>query len=670
MTATSLAPFPPISGRASWRGAGLAWAVSAASVAALVLLSRPYEGLGHDARLYAGRVLADRDPGGVGRDLMFALDGQFGYTVFPAVLGFLADAIGLDRAGMALAGAGLVAWFVALAALAAHFARGRALWAALAFAAVGPAGYASLGLLHVGEAFATPRPWAEAGVLAALAAGLSGRWLVAAACLAAAALLHPIMALAGVAALFVIACHGDRRWLAAPLAAGAVLLVAALLGLPLAARLLTPIEATWRQILDTNFYLFPSAWPPEAWAPTAAHAATLAFMALNATGRVRALFAAALVTGLGGVAASLLLGDGLSLALVVQAQPWRALWLMCALALATLPLCLLTLCRGGPLARVAVPALAIAWLAADTPAVALAAAAAALGLAFLDGRSTVAVRPAFIAAAWAAAAAIALCEAWPKIAFLSGGVVPPEVGLRLPVLWRTGLPGAVLMGVLLAWFVRDWRIPPRVGAAAALLGLGAALATWDQRLPLDSSLDGGRPDPALVELLAAEPGEVLWIGRTRQAWVWAGRPVWAGRGQAASIVFSPSLARAWASRMDRLVELGLATARDRAPHGAPENASKLNPGRDGFVRLCAAPDGPAWILAPENGVVVPAALVDARWRAPAPEGELLLGETGPVWRWTQDYAVVGCARHRAAFAAAGLPPDGAGGGPEAPGSGP
>ena len=55
--------------------------------------------------------------------------------------------------------------------------------------------YGALGLLHYAEAFATPRPFAEAGVLAALAALLAGRKSTAMLFLLLAALFHPIMAL-------------------------------------------------------------------------------------------------------------------------------------------------------------------------------------------------------------------------------------------------------------------------------------------------------------------------------------------------------------------------------------------------------------------------------------------------------------------------------------------
>src|SRR5262245_36361450 len=43
----------------------------------LFVLSRSHRGLVRDAYIYLGRALADLDPNGVGRDLMFVHDGQF-----------------------------------------------------------------------------------------------------------------------------------------------------------------------------------------------------------------------------------------------------------------------------------------------------------------------------------------------------------------------------------------------------------------------------------------------------------------------------------------------------------------------------------------------------------------------------------------------------------------
>ena len=49
-------------------------------------LGRPYRGILQDPQIYIGRAVADLDPSGVGRDLMFVHDGQFGFSLFPFVV--------------------------------------------------------------------------------------------------------------------------------------------------------------------------------------------------------------------------------------------------------------------------------------------------------------------------------------------------------------------------------------------------------------------------------------------------------------------------------------------------------------------------------------------------------------------------------------------------------
>jgi hypothetical protein len=67
------------------------------------LLSRPYLGIVQDAYVYMGRALADLDPGGVGRDLMFVHDGQFGFTLFRFVAKAMAKSFGLAITAKTLA---------------------------------------------------------------------------------------------------------------------------------------------------------------------------------------------------------------------------------------------------------------------------------------------------------------------------------------------------------------------------------------------------------------------------------------------------------------------------------------------------------------------------------------------------------------------------------------
>src|SRR4051794_9331806 len=164
--------------------------------AALWAIGHPYPGIVGDAHIYVGRALADLDPSGVGRDMMFVHDGQFGFSLFPLVMRALVARLGPGFAAEAISAAGCLCWFAAALALAAQVAKGRAMWLVLVFVCVLPHGYGH-NLFVSAEALAVPRPFAEAAVLASLASLLAGRPALAMGFALLGFAAHPIMALPG-----------------------------------------------------------------------------------------------------------------------------------------------------------------------------------------------------------------------------------------------------------------------------------------------------------------------------------------------------------------------------------------------------------------------------------------------------------------------------------------
>jgi len=81
-------------------------------------LGRPYRGIIQDPQLYIARAVADLDPSGVGRDLMFVHDGQFGFSLFRYVARAMVALFGPAMTGEALAIVAAPAWFFAVRALA------------------------------------------------------------------------------------------------------------------------------------------------------------------------------------------------------------------------------------------------------------------------------------------------------------------------------------------------------------------------------------------------------------------------------------------------------------------------------------------------------------------------------------------------------------------------
>jgi hypothetical protein len=80
-------------------------------VLSVFFLSRPYPGIVQDAYIYMGRALADLDPNGIGRDLMFVNDGQFGFSLFRYLAKAMAAVLGLATAAKTLAFSGCCCGF-------------------------------------------------------------------------------------------------------------------------------------------------------------------------------------------------------------------------------------------------------------------------------------------------------------------------------------------------------------------------------------------------------------------------------------------------------------------------------------------------------------------------------------------------------------------------------
>jgi hypothetical protein len=620
-----------------------------AVVAGLWLILHPYTGVTIDARVYIGRALADLAPTTIGQDLMFRHDGQAVFSVYTLLARAAVALLGPNTAAALLAFSGGVAWFAAVVALMRQVAKGRMLWATLTCLAVLPRGYGGSADSFFGEVTAVPRPFAEAGVLAALALVLSGRRKTALVVLAAAALFHPIMAVCGFGVVFTVAALEDRRWLAGPALVGGLSLLAAALGTPIFARLFHGIDPIWLGLLrDRNPYLFPMEWPLCAWTRSSVQVGTVIIAAQLFEGRLRQVLAASAVVAVTAVLASVAFADLWPSLLIVQAQPWRALWLTAALGAAMLAPCAERLWSRGSAGKLVLATLALGWLAPDNPA-AIVAMATGLILVYLDLRPTrLEVSPWVAHAALAAVMILAVARLvlmtpalW-RIMHASppSQVAPTLVGLAL----RLGLLAVVAAPFILFGYLTKlgssdrlgWLATPSLGAVTVCVGL----LTWNHDARTGDG--GGTPAAGLTRLMAGRPGAVEWVDGDTQAWLDAGRANWGSNLQGASIVFSREQAMAWRVRMRTLIGLGFGRESILRPWMSGASFQLARPTEFALNALCREPDGPAWIvthildgepmLLGKNTVV---------WRAPRPD-YLLDGSLG--WRKVTRYAVHSCER--------------------------
>lgn len=610
----------------------------------LFLLSRPYPGIHHDGRLYVADALAKLDPAGVGRDMMFVHDGQFGFSLYTPMLARLIAAVGPSGATMAVVAMTLALWFAAAAFMVERFLKDRppgVRWAALVFVATLPSLYGALNVIGFGEPFATPRGLVEAAGLAGMAAYLSGRRFLGLGLCAVGMLFHPIMGLCAAAAIAVALCFEDRRWLWAGLAILAVMAIAGLVRLPVADRMVTVMDPAWRAVVEARSpILFPSLWPLETWSRLAVQGCTVAAAIALLDGAPRRLALGVLIAGLVGVAAVAMLGDGLSLVLFLQVQSWRMLQPLAVLALACLALLCAELPRRGASGVIGLALLGVAWLVRDVGGLGLVFAPLGALFAVVGDRARFS-RPRLVrglAVGFLLAAAAGCATLWGaglthRLARLGG--------YNEAAVWYSDLPAIAIALGLGAWLAAGRRPSPPIAfriAGALVLCLAAGLL-WDDRTDYVRHRDQGR-DPVLTAMIASRPGSVLWLVGDVEPWVLLGRPSWSARVQGAGVVFSRALSLEVRDRADRLVSAGLVGEDFARPLTIAEH--RLPPPGPAQVRLfCAAADAPAWIVWPRwDDAPPPARELEAREWTP---GGPFIHELAEQGARASRYAVIPCA---------------------------
>lgn len=635
------------SARRSFRGGAIFLPIIAI---ALWIFTHPYRGVVGDASLYIGRAIADMDPQGLGRDILFANDGQSRFTIYTWMVKGLVFAIGTDGAALALGFAGTLLWLAALMAVARRFVGWPLVWIIVVFVAVLPVHYGDPQRFQFSEMFTVPRPMSEALVLFALAAFLSRNWLCTIVFLALATAVHPLMALAGWAALGLAIAFEDKRWWFAAVFAAVALGVGAYLGIPLLHRLFEPMDAELKAFaMSRSPLLFPTLWPASFLGGLATQMVTIAIAASLYNDRRRLILVAMALVGIIGISVQAVFADLLSSLLVIQVQCWRMAWLTAAAGSFALAICTLELWPRGGIHRIVLALLAMAWLAGADVVAAPLLAAAALLLHFATNGSqwhvpTVAVRLVWLVA-WLLALLLNAAYLAAYWNLLAG--VPQEASVRLGSFWTERFSAFPLCALLL--FLMLPRGPSRLltgcrCAAACLLVFGAA-SFWDDRTPMQKMVDRRAYVPELMETVAQRPGEVLWVGGFQEAWFLTGRPQWASPQQGVATVFSRDLTVTWRERITFLRDEGLADGNVLSQLSIPAAKDTARVSEAGLAHLCARRDAPAWVIAPIEVGTNPAPNWPARiWHLSRP----LFGVTDEgdayLWHRVDEVAILPCSQ--------------------------
>jgi hypothetical protein len=518
----------------------LGYAVLALFCAAAWALSHSYRGIFHDAGLYTLQALAHLDPASLGQDVFLRFGSQDRFTIFGALYAG-AMHLGPEPAAALLTFALQLGLFAGAWVLA-RTVMGPA-WALLALAAfiAVPGDYGADRVFTFVEPFLTPRMAAEAMVLGSLAAALSARRLLAWILIILAALLHPIMAAAGVVALLslYVAIPRPRAALAVAACTTAVLMI-----FPYAVPLggWGRFDGTWLNLVMTRSpYLFLAHWQMDDWGRVGIELTTLAIgVGGLPSGRARTLCQAVLLTAAAGLALTFLACDLGRLVVFTQMQPWRWMWLGAAASALMLPVILRNRWQAGTDGRTTALLLIAAWIFAQG-LLALAAALAALAaLALLRRLRPGEARWVF----WGACGMLLIAIAWrvaSNLEFTDAHYLDTHIPLWLRRTMSFAHDGsAPLLVIALAWWLacRTGRIGLSMLAAIGVVGCALLLPqTW-------SSWTAREYPPRLVEQFAPwreripSGAQVFWPESPVSVWLLLDRPSYLSVIQTSGMVFS------------------------------------------------------------------------------------------------------------------------------------
>ena len=408
-----------------------------------------------------------------------------GFTLFPISRRPLIAHLGVGHAAELIGATACFCWFAAALALATRLTTGRAVWLILAMVCALPSAYGDQ-VFFTAETAALPRPFAEAAVLAAIAACIARQRSLAIGFLAVGLLLHPIMALPGAAVIAIMELR-PRMLIAAAAMLAASCVALGFAGVSVFDRLFTGVDSEWLGMLkQLSPHLFPTEWTAKDFGLLAIAATTLVIAADLIALPLRRLFFASLIVGLGGLLASTVLGDFWLNLLAIQIQGWRSTWLMAVIAHFAYALCVPLLWNraspgGQAQGRATLALLTLGNFISPDIGLALPISAAALTLHF--GRFVKPFAPGIAFATWAATAGLTLyfyylvLDNFVRFACRSSDDMDRRDRVRLAFGDVFAIP-LCAMASLWFWCAPHLRLPAFAGLMTGLAGLCAGDMLW------------------------------------------------------------------------------------------------------------------------------------------------------------------------------------------------
>ncbi|MDQ8162276.1 MAG: hypothetical protein P3C10_06790 [Gemmatimonadota bacterium] len=608
--------------------------IHTALLLSLWFLTRPYQGIVHDARLYTAQAMRKWNPAYLADDLYFRFGSQDAFTLFSFVYAPVIAVLGPSLAHLAATLVSHTLWIAAVLLLVRECsATRREAWlAAFAVVMLNPA-YGFMRLFNYGESFATPRVLAEAAVLFSITALLNNRNRLGFGLLAVSAAIHPLMTIPGAAvALFV----STRSVAKTVLIAVALLVGAGVLAVAHVEpfeRLLRSFDSVWFVGVASRLpFALVSRWELGNYCGLVLPVFCLVMFRRRAEPVGRMLVDAVLLVSACGLILSWVGADLLRNVLALNLQGWRALWLLMLLGNAVAVPALLAMPEQAVSKRLLTLSLVLtvaeSWIrfpALPSGVIALTAAAT-----FVYERRARTPLPPGYATACAVLACIAIAVD------LAAGWIYLFEDTAEPVA-RMQLFGALVIVsglVAVAWSVR---VPKLAQGILAALALACSLYQVDRRSGWKRFVEDDSPSQGLSAFIAPYKN-VYWEGGMELLWVKMRRSSYYSCTQGSGLMFFRDLATEYQRRGAVLASLNTEDF-DEDPRGfcsvKVDSASSGAQDRSVVVEACRRlPDLDAMVLARPVADVTAAV-----WRAPTP---IVLRENGHFVE-RRDFFLISCA---------------------------
>lgn len=535
------------------------------------LIQRPLGGIQSDAVLYTLGALAKLHPATLTADVFLRFGSQDSFTLFSPLYAGAINQLGLEHAASSLLLLSYAALLTCAWLIARRFSSALDATLGIALLIVLPDEFGQGTTFHYLEPVITARPPAEALVMGAVLASLAERYWIAVACVVAGMLIHPLMAAVGAVFLMVTWVVPRYPRITAGSAAAGFL---AVLGVVIAVAPLGRVTGAdwWFAIHSSSSNLFITTWQASDWSRTAAHLVVLTIGCwVSAAPLLRRVCAGLLATVACGMLIALVFCDFLHVSLFIDLQSWRWLWLAEVLSVVLVPAIVRDCYKRGYSGRIAVVALAAAWMLRDLPAdlliIAVVIGCAAVPGEWNRGRYW---RLAFVSAC--ALLGVIICMDF--VTRFGSGMPPENDSLTLLQKLRTVCTDGLIPAVVL---VTLWAVLRAAATNTTQASLVAAAAAVTCAVLLPSAwknFDTTLYTPTLAERFAAwraampPRAEVLWLENPVATWYFLDRPSYLSGQQLAGAIFSREKALLVQRRM---AALSAAMRPDPAhPHGLSE----------------------------------------------------------------------------------------------------